>query len=64
MEKEKINLRLFDVNGHLPETKNNASAGETVQMGKKLNPGFYILEYSQEIPLNRQSLNNNKFLLG
>lgn len=44
---QKINLKLYDVNGHLLETKNNLAAGQPVQMGKTLRAGFYILECGQ-----------------
>jgi hypothetical protein len=44
---QKIILQIYDVNGHLLETKNNITAQESVQMGKTLKPGFYILEYTQ-----------------
>jgi len=43
---QKINLRLYDISGRLLEVK-NVSAGQSVQMGKTLNPGVYLLEYSQ-----------------
>ena len=43
---QKINLRLYDISGRLLEVK-NVTAGQSVQMGKTLNPGVYLLEYSQ-----------------
>ena len=43
---EKINLRLYDISGRLLEVK-SVAAGQSVQMGKTLNAGIYLLEYSQ-----------------
>jgi hypothetical protein len=43
---QKINLRLYDINGRLLEVRNVAT-GQSVQMGKTLNAGVYLLEYSQ-----------------
>jgi len=43
---EMINLRLYDINGRLLEVR-NVAAGQSVQMGKTLNAGVYLLEYSQ-----------------
>jgi len=43
---QKINLRLYDISGRLLEVK-NVSAGQSVQMGKTLNRGVYLLAYSQ-----------------
>jgi len=37
---------LYDISGRLLEVK-NVSAGQSVQMGKTLNPGVYLLEYGQ-----------------
>ena len=43
---QKINLRLYDISGRLLEVK-TVAAGQSVQMGKTLNAGVYLLEYSQ-----------------
>ena len=43
---EKINLRLYDISGRLLEVK-NVAPGQSVQMGKTLHAGVYLLKYSQ-----------------